>query len=292
MKPQLAKTLGPKFTNFPCFVQPKLNGIRALYQNGTFQSRDEKIWKEGVLKHLVTELESQPRSDEAKDYILDGELYIHGWKLQKINGAVAVNRSEPREDTHLVEYHVFDVVNPAKPFSLRWLELADSIEKLNLPHIKIVPTWYANSRLEMESMFHHWTALGYEGVMLRPDGPYEFGETPHGTQKRSEYLWKHKQWEDEEFRCIGITLGEGKADIGIGALVLSAELQIPDDCLGPEDYMNKNEPPSFKVGTGFSDEDRTEYMKNPPIGKIVKVRYLCLTDSGIPFNPSFLCVMS
>jgi len=78
MIPMLAKTLGPKFSSYPCYVQPKLNGVRALYQRGqdtfwTFQSRDEKTWKTEVLAHIGNELCSL----ELGSVILDGELYVH-----------------------------------------------------------------------------------------------------------------------------------------------------------------------------------------------------------------------
>jgi hypothetical protein len=96
------------------------------------------------------------------------------------------------------------------------------------------------------------------------------------TRLNSKYLWKYKHWEDDEFICAAVTQGEGKADIGIGALVCRRS-STDDQC--------------FKVGTGFSDDERREFMTNPPIGKLIKVHYLCLTDDGIPFNPSFLCVM-
>lgn len=279
MKPMLARTYGPKFNRWPVYVQPKLNGVRALYQQvepssdsaaGVFQSRDEKQWKESVLFHIEDELTTL----ELNGVILDGELYRHDWKLQRINGAIAVNRNDPVADTLEVCFHVFDVVNPLFPFSERWIDVANQLRAANLPHVKVVDTSLVHDRDQLDRYFHMSTALGYEGVMLRPDGPYEFGVTGHGTQKRSEYLWKYKSWLDDEFRCIGVSQGEGKADIGIGALIL---ITIDGG--------------HFKVGTGFDDAERVEFMKNPPIGKLVRVRYLCLTEDGIPFNPSFLCVM-
>ncbi len=275
----LARTLGPKYSFYPCYVQPKLDGVRALAQiqpNGAvvFQSRDEKLWLYPVVKHLCDQIASL--SSVLGPLILDGELYVHGWRLQRINGAVAVKRNGPCKDSSLVQFHVFDVVRPDQKFSERWLAIANTIRQANLDHIRLVDTNYVHSELQMQQYFHSATSQGYEGVMLRPDGPYEFGETPHGTQKRSKFLWKYKQWEDGEFECVGVTQGEGKADIGIGALVLNTH-----DCAA-----------TFKVGTGFTDEERIEYMQNPPIGRLIRVRYLFLTDAGIPFNPSFLAVMS
>lgn len=289
MKPMLARTLGPKFSQWPTYVQPKLNGVRALYQGspiqtdlnsrfGVFQSRDEKIWGRKVLAHLHDELENITES--LGSLILDGELYFHTWRLQRINAAIAVNRHEPTPDTPHVEFHVFDVVNPKLPFSERYLPVANMLREANLPHIRAVDTAMVHDREQLERYFELCVRDGYEGAMVRPDGFYEFGEHMgrNGTltQYRSRTLWKHKSWEDDEFRCDGVTQGEGKADIGIGALLL----------------RTKNGNFQFKVGTGFTDEERVEYMKNNPAGKYVKVRYLCLTADGIPFNPSFLAVLS
>lgn len=286
MKPMLARTVGPKYDRYPCFVQPKLNGVRALYQNtlaggmevdlgsGLFQSRDEKFWKPVVLKHLHDELSSL----ELGDLILDGELYKHGWRLQDINGAVAVNRLQPREDTGEIEFHVFDVVDLNHRFSDRFLDLHNSLLQADLPHIIPVPTAFVWSWPEAQQHFYNYTAEGYEGVMLRPDGKYELGEHigRNGTLTdwRSRSLWKHKQWEDGEFVCVGVTEGEGKAEIGVGALTLKVSNGA-----------------TFGVGTGLTDQDRIEFSQRPPVGRLVKVRYLTLTADGIPFNPSFLAVL-
>lgn len=297
MKPMLARTIGPKFNHFPCYVQPKLNGVRALWQNGIFQSRDEKIWAQPILAHLNNELYSLC-PDMVKDVVLDGELYVHGWKLQRINGAIAINRKEPRSDTHEVCFHIFDVVNSTQKFSERYLDLMNEIQAARLPHIKAVPTAFASNRREFDQLFHHWTALGYEGIMGRVDAPYEYGEhwsdrSEAMTEYRSKTLWKHKQWEDGEFVCITTTQGEGKADIGIGALVLSKRDSLSNSLalkhLDPGKAYRQDE--VFKVGTGFDNDLRIEFMKNPPIGKLIRVRYLCLTDDGVPFNPSFIAVM-
>lgn len=274
----LARTVGPKYNLYPCYCQPKLNGVRALYQNGVFQSRDEKLWSKEVLAHLHEVL--SPLQDFLGPLILDGELYVHGWRLQRINAAIAVNRKHPTVDTPFVEYHVFDVVDDKKKFSERWFELYSPLCALQSPFLKVVPTINCGSPVELEGYFHHYTSLGYEGIMLRPDGLYVFGP------QRSKTLWKHKQWQDGEFMCVGVTQGEGKASVGMGALILLKSLGLTF-ILKP-DGTGTN---VFKVGTGFDDSERIHFMSNPPIGKLIKVRYLELTADGIPFNPSFLCVM-
>lgn len=282
MKPMLARTYGPKYSHFPCYVQPKLNGVRALYQRGVFQSRDEKLWKTSTLQHISDQLNLLHLEFNNFDFILDGELYVHGWKLQRINSAIAVKRLEPTHETPHICFHVFDVVDPSRSFSERWIPMRNLLASADLPHIRPVETALVHDSEQLQRYFHMATAEGYEGVMLRPDGPYEFGETPHGTQKRSRFLWKHKQWEDAEFECIGVTPGEGKASIGIGALELMTRKG------GLPSLLNDR---VFNVGTGFSDEERIAFGNSPPIGKLVRVRYLCLSEDGIPLNPSFLAVL-
>lgn len=298
----LARTYGPKYDKFPCLLQPKLNGIRALAQSAgasiVMQSRDEKLWRYDFLREIYDELKVLYAS--AKTFfgntwtpLLDGELYVHGWRLQDINAAIAVNRKERTDNTGRVEYHIFDSIpNLTSSFLDRWVGLSSLIQQLRnddaLPHIRVVPTHRCDNLEEMLRYFHHYTAAGYEGVMLRTDEPYFLGETDHGTEYRSRTLWKHKQWEDAEFLCVGTTPGEGKASIGIGALILDSGQ--PCD-LNTTPLGSRIEASHFKVGTGFSDEDRIFYAANPPIGKLVRVRYLELTAAGIPFNPSFLAVL-
>lgn len=275
----LAKTYGPKFSSFPCFLQPKLNGVRALYQKGTFQSREEKVWKPKILAHIREELEVL----NLGDLILDGELYVHGWRLQKINGAIAVKRVEPTEETLKVEYHVFDVVDNKQSFFDRFWPVYNNLP--DMKYVKFVITHLTHSDDDVKSWFEHYVSSGYEGVMLRTDTPYEFGVTPHGTEKRSKSLWKYKSWSDGEYICVGATKGDGKAAIGIGALVLTTTRldQYPENL----PIMAQH----FNVGGGFSDEDRIEFHKNPPIGKLIRVRYPYLSDEGIPQCPQFEAVI-
>lgn len=274
MKPMLARTKGPKFNHYPCYLQPKLNGIRCLAQvneeTNILQSRDEIIWSFNMLKHIRAELLQIP-PQILQGRILDGELYHHGWRLQRINSAVAVRRTQPTSDTDKIEYHVFDVVDPKTPFEPRWIDLYKYLQFREFKYIKPVHTICVLDEPSATRAFHYYTSKGYEGVMLRTNEPYIFGITPHGTEKRSSTLWKYKSWQDGEYPCIAVTQGEGKADIGIGALVL----QAPNGT-------------TFKVGTGFSDEERIAYHTNPPIGKLIKIRYLELTADGVPFNASFL----
>jgi DNA ligase 1 len=291
MKPMLAHTLEPnRLPNDLYWLQPKLNGVRALYQDGHFQSRDEIPWNEPVLRHLTQPLKLMFPDERT---ILDGELYVHGWPLQKINGAIAVNRAEPCEDTFQVEYHIFDVVSFNLPFEERFFEVMKYKKGLFTPDIKVrlVETVSTTHAADADDFYAMQVKKGYEGIMYRIGNcPYTHPKQPltlvhwNGNNKHRKYLsdkqnrtWhllKRKDWHDDEFKCIGMVMGEGKYVDMAGALV----------CLT---HDNK----SFYVGSGLTDEDRMKYFEQPPVNHMIKVKFLTYTSDGKPFNPTVLAVL-
>jgi len=168
MKPLLAHIYEPHRVTYPCYVQPKLNGIRALYQDGRFQSRDELPFPQGLLSHLADPLQRT----FGPEVILDGELYVHGWPLQRINAAVTPVRQHPTEDTKLVEYHIFDVVDFSKSFS-------DRIQILhNVLGINVVRTVHCGTKNLADELYASFVAEGYEGMM------YRLGRCPYTIPKQ------------------------------------------------------------------------------------------------------------
>ncbi len=264
------------------YVQPKLNGVRALYQNGHFQSRDEIPWKPAVLRHLSETL----RALVPENVILDGELYKHGWPLQKINGAISVVRDEPNEDTVQVEYHIFDQVSYGKSFFSRFLPIMNLLS--NLDQVKVVRTCPLIDADAANKYYSEFVSLGYEGMMYRVgDCPYTKPKQPsHASFSRRKFLsdknnrtWhllKRKAWLDDEFEIIGQEEGEGKRAEMTGAFV----------CVTATGQQ-------FKVGTGFTETDAFFYWHNPGIlrERKMKVQYLCLSTDGIPLNPSMIAIL-
>jgi ATP-dependent DNA ligase len=304
MKPLLAHKYEAHRVPFgtPLFVQPKLNGVRALAGTDNqgrwrFQSRDELPWDYEILEHLSTELASL---GVPKDYVLDGELYVHGWSLQKINGAITPVRKELRDDTHLVEYHIFDRVDFQLPFSDRY----DLIHRWIFrggERVHMVPTLRIRDiGPSIESHYSRFVSAGYEGMMYRiGDCPYtrpkqERVYTSHNEQtypylrtqskflsdkdNRVWHMLKRKDWQDGEFKCIGVIEGEGKRAGMVGSFLC----ETPPFTIVP-----------FSVGVfmGFTDSDLTYYFQNPPIGRKLKIKYLTLSDEGKPLNATVLAVL-
>ncbi len=84
---------------------------------------------------------------------------------------------------------------------------------------------------------------------------------------------KRKAFLDAEFLCIGrVVSDEGKCKGKLGALVFVTNKGV-----------------RFEVGTGFTDEEREEYIKEDyDFRKKATIKYLNLTDDGRPFNASFV----
>lgn len=286
MKPLLAHIYEPHRVDYSSgvWLQDKLNGVRALSQGGYFQSRDELPWPAGMLDHLST----HTRSMFPNDWILDGELYVHGWPLQRINQAVAVNATVrgANKDTPFVQYHIFDRVDYNKTFEKRYVNMCH--EKFGLltkdNPINFVRTRLVYNEWDANDFYTQAITQKYEGIMYRVGNcPYTTPKQPgqNGRRKflsdKNNRVWhmlKRKDWQDDEFICVRVEEGEGKRTNMVGALI----------CETSNDQY-------FGVGSGLTEAECIYYYEHPPIGRQIKVKYLCLTSDGIPFNPTVIAVL-
>ena len=194
-------------------------------------------------------------------------------------------RLQPTEDTLKVQYHIFDKVN----FNHSFIERYESVH--TTPAVAFgVETKLVNSAAEADALYAYWVAAGYEGMMYRlGDCPYTVPNEPAGLRNkrinersrflsdkdnRAWHLLKRKDWQDDEFFCVGVAEGEGKYAGMLGAVV-----------------CNSASGATFHVGSGLTDSERGHYWTNPPIGKQIKVKYLCLSSDGIPLNPTILAIL-
>lgn len=290
MKPLLAHIYEPHRVDYSSgvWLQDKLNGVRALSQDGYFQSRDELPWPKDMLAHLSNWMKQMFPSD----WILDGELYVHGWPLQRINQAVAVNATVrgANEDTPKVEYHIFDRVSYNLTFEERYWNMVVSKMGLigNGIPIKFVRTVKVYNEWDANDFYTTAINKKYEGIMYRI-GSCTYTRPKQervgiSTNRRSRYLsdkhnrvWhmlKRKDWQDNEFVCVRVEEGEGKRRGMVGAFICEA---------GGGHF--------FGVGSGLTEQEATHYYEHPPVGQRIKVKYLCLTSDGIPFNPTVIAVL-
>jgi len=267
---------------FPFYVQPKLNGVRALYHQGIMQSRglreeEGKIWDPLVVEHFTEPLAlACPPT-----WLLDGELYCHGKSLQQINSAIAVKRKSKSSITDEIQYHVFDIVDTQslhRPFHER-AELLELLKTNLVIHqattIKVVPTTLINTPGLDDELYGSYRSQGYEGLMYRlPTAPYGFAEECGNKENRWKYLLKRKGWIDDEFLIIGFDLTTGEK--GNQGFQLTCQTSS-----GTE----------FTVGSGLSHEQQLYYSQNSPEGFLAKVRFEMLSDKGVPLKPTLEAIL-
>ncbi len=225
-------------------IQPKLDGVRAMYQNGNFVSRDGKVWMKGILPHLEEELASYNIPPNA---ITDGELYLHGLKLQEINARVTVNRTQRHKDVERIEYHIFDLVSP-QPFLSRYVTLHTDWIGKHTQKIQKVPTHVVTTPEQADILYNEYRAKGFEGIMYRDlENGYSLPWFCSRKDNRSWSLMKRKGGFDVSgCKIIGIFHGTGKFSQTMGYVkVTHPEIKHP-----------------FDVGSGFSDFERDLLWRN------------------------------
>lgn len=195
---------------YPSFVQPKLDGIRciAIVKDGaaTLWTRTRKPITS--VPHIIQELEA---AFENQDIILDGELYNHDMKSDFEKIVSLVRQEEPGEGHEMVQYHVYDMVNDEE-FKFRYAQLHRMFRMFEFYSLRLVQTEVCQTEDNVMEFFDKYREQGYEGAMLR-------NVTSKYANKRSYDLQKVKEFEDAEFKIIGIEEGRGKLAGHVGSFV-------------------------------------------------------------------------
>jgi DNA ligase-1 len=131
----------------------------------------------------------------------------------------------------------------------------------------IVPTVEIHGREQLDRCYEDYIEAGYEGQMIRLDGPYE--------NKRSQKLLKRKEFIDEEYTILGYEEGKGNR----AGTIKHFKFKNKD---GKE--FNSNVKGSFEYLTellGKADD---------LIGVDATVKYFNLTPDGIPRFPYVIAI--
>ena len=198
---------------------------------------------------------------------LDGELWAGRGQFTK---AVSTVRQQTPDDTAWrgMRFMVFDLPAQGGPFTDRIPVLNQLLATMAVPWVQPVRQSRVVSHQALQAMLARTVKLGGEGLMLHR------GSSLYRAQRNDDLL-KVKTFDDAEARVIAHIPGKGKYAGLLGALLV----QMPDAAGQPGRR--------FKLGTGFSDEQR----RNPPApGSWVTYRFRGLNDSGIPRFASFMRV--
>jgi DNA ligase-1 len=198
---------------------------------------------------------------------MDGELWAGRGQFSR---AVSIVRQQTPDDAgwRSLRFMVFDLPAQAGTFTERIPALNDLVRRMGQPWVQAVVQSRVASHADLQRLLAKTVRLGGEGLMLHRGASLYKGQ-------RSDDLLKVKTHEDAEARVIAHIPGKGKYAGMMGALLV----EMPDVAGKPG--------PQFKLGTGFSDEQR---RRPPPVGSTVTYRYRGLNDGGIPRFASFMRV--
>lgn len=273
MLPQLANTYNPtKIYSTPVWLaSPKLDGIRCLYYapDKGLTSRSQKLRYVGF-EEIEQICESLRISNNLS--FLDGELYIPGEKFDVISGIVRDTKDYDVAAKARVEFRIFAIgsnnnrnMDAGAMLDLMEAKLPTLGRVVHLNHSIIPNTPIA---IQAETELVKTSSRSDEGIMLRnPSSIYVGG--------RSDNLLKVKNFVKNTFVIVGFGKGTGKFANSLGNLLVR----------GMVDKMVV----MAKVGTGFSDEERSNIWANQSsyLGKDIEVIYLGVTPGGSLRHPIF-----
>lgn len=198
IKPMLASKDLTKI-EFPCYVQPKLDGVRCLAfvtKDGVkLRSRSGKAFN---VDHIRVDIEDIGLKVGA---ILDGEIYAHGMEFQDMMSLV----KNPAKDQTKLQYWVYDTVIEGE-FNLRARKVREFLLDFDVDDspVKVCPTFLVRTQFSLDRNHQAFLKYGYEGTMVRNlNGLYE-------ASYRSKDLIKIKEFFDEEYKIVGGKKGKGK----------------------------------------------------------------------------------
>ena len=314
--PMLAQTFDPtdieagskkkKVIKFPCFVQPKLDGLRcvsyAIRSDNDFivclQSRTGAFFT--GLPHIAAAL--RPYLSQHPNIVIDGELYTDQMPFEELAGLIKKKKITAADVQRLkkVKYHVYDIYDHVRhdmPFAERIGLLTAVVRRCeciaNDTHsalrtavsgriLRSDTTTEAGAaaaaatsvvvlvRTEKIAMLSEFRRLFAEFVESGYEGiMLRNAAGVYRANYRSNDLQKYKEFIEDEYRIIGFTQGEGRDS---GAVIWLCETADGKD---------------FTVRPRGTMEQRRTWFSNGDsyIGNKLTVIYQELTEEGKPRFP-------
>jgi DNA ligase-1 len=229
-------------------MSEKFDGVRGYWDG-------EKMWSKNG-KDL------QPPDEFVRDlpgFPLEGELWGGHNTFEK---TVSIVMKEKAHDGWLqLRFAIFDVPEAPGTFTQRMEKARNWFEEHPAPYAFVISQLPVRNAVHLQEELQRVLERGGEGLIVRePDAFYAGG--------RSAQILKVKDFQDAEAVVVGHLPGQGRNQGRLGALLV----ELPNGL-------------RFKIGTGFSDEERND---PPPLNETISFKYFGYHSSGIPRFPSFL----
>jgi ATP-dependent DNA ligase len=264
----LAKVYDKKYADYANGVlcSPKLDGMRCM---AVIPAEGEIIlWSRGgkkidTMPHIIADCEVL-RNDGFVG-ILDGELYIHDKDADNFQDVMKAIKKYRKGISELVKYWVYDIIIDKHRANDRFLDYAAVITNSRVGNICPLPQIEVYSEVDIMEIHKNFLEQGYEGTMLK--NAYSM----YQPDKRSSDLLKLKNFDDAEFRVVGILPMDRKPECGVALCALDGD----------------KDPRTFKATPKMSYEHRKELLDNNHqyIGGMATVSFFGRTADGFPRFP-------
>jgi ATP-dependent DNA ligase len=263
--------------SFPCYVQPKLDGLRCIIYRDSMTGEIRRQSRTGTyfdtMSHIAQSL--TPFFQKYPSVVLDGELYTPDIPFEELAGLIKKKKLTEQDFIRLsaIKYHIYDIVDEGSMYQKRYSDIKKMFAQLAAssassphelpPYICLVETSEAKTAAEFRAEFSRFIEEGYEGIMLRNKGGM------YRCNYRSHDLQKYKEFEEDEFRIIGFTQGDGRDK---GTVIWICETKEGKDfTVRPRGTMESRRK-LFQTGEKY-------------VGKMLTVIYQELTEEGKPRFP-------
>lgn len=295
-----AATLSEEELASGVIIERKFDGVRALInknEDGSINIMSRTGHNYVGLTHIEEEVK---KVLTVPNIYLDGELYIHGKKLQNINKIIMKASNSERS---LVKFYIFDVVVTERGTTDEEINISDVgaqdrkfiLKRLLAPHklnaLILVDYEIVHTMEDIERIAIAYINEGYEGAIIRR---ISLSYEPGYNNYHSANVLKVKPRPDAEYKVIGYTKGtKGK---GEGAILFVCATEtgleftsMPKDLTDAERiylYKRLGENKLYPTDEDLGITIFEQYIKD----RFATIEYSTLSENNIPLQSKFKCM--
>lgn len=294
-----------KSLRFPVIATPKIDGIRCVTmdlppapdEQSVPVCRSLKQVPNNYIGHQIARYCPPGLDGEIVTYP-QGDLFQRNTTMDPFNTVQSKVMSQ--QGVCLFKYHVFD--DDIFSIGMSYEQRLKKLLTWTYPDLPawcvLVPPTPIQSLSQLLEYEVEMVAAGWEGICFRtPDSPYKHGR----STMREQWLVKMKRFITEEARVIGaecLYSNKNPATLderGYTERSSHGANMIATDRLGALIVERLSDKAQFKIGTGFSYEDRVRLWKGRDaveehgiIGKIVTFKHQPHGSKDVPRIPVFV----
>jgi ATP-dependent DNA ligase len=263
----LAKDFADNKAEYPCYVEPKYDGVRVLAKVNKKEQTVNFFFRSGkpvhTLEHLVEEILTIKSTHN--EFTLDGEV-VSPQGFMKCVGDV--RRKILKQEPPTLWFMVFDLVydDDDRSYLVRKQELEELLSQTTL-NDSCVGFIKCNDYKEVLTLKSLWEKRdsNIEGVMVKKDTLYQ--------NKRTWDWMKIKDELSVDFPIVDFFEGQGKYKGMLGGVIVK----------NPDTDIN------IRVGGGYDDAERKHIWENQKdyLGKTAEVKYQYMTPKGSLRHPIY-----